>query len=933
MSALQLGNVLSIVFLMIIVLFALLGSLKGLHKSIFQLVFSLFFLIMAVITIPYIAEGLMNVNLGFVKQFFPPEIQDQVTSIKETIPVWLSHTFPQQQTMFQPGSESLALIYSIVKLILILILFIVYGVLSVTILKFITFIAWIIVKPDKSKVKKRKLSGAIIGGARGVVAVILLAIPLVGLSSMFNSINMIMAQNSTSGGEQPENALEQYDFFQAYKHTWVSKAFGASKLDEKMFDFVFKIDIKVDGKKESVKIRNDLHHGAYIYDIIMKASEGKIDQTLLYKLSDDDISNIQKHLKQTTLLKSVQLVASEYVYDIIVTQQLDVDYETDITLSNLKKINLRGDIDKLLDVAKIINEVEFSGPIEQNLFLLNEEQATRSIDLLASVEWMRYLLPMGVNFLLNSDDLQQIITTYEIDQSSINKPKLDDLVEDFRHMKNVYLLLKDFNLNSMDDINNFMSAETLKNLSDAEVERAVDVIFGFELLNANMNLIAAYGHNLLESQPMVAGMITKEDFIAKLTQQEIKYITLLGKLVIENDAFGESIDFQALIKEENIDKLAKRMSHSELVSDLVPELLDMMFSNYATGITLEVPTDVSYKGAAGEQELKNLFTAVNDLMSYGMLNDSFDMTTLGDPEIKDISKTLSLSETIKHNISSIITSISESRSYNFVQPDYPRSHWSEDELYYTLTGFKIFEMNSISKDNINLLTVQDIETIARSITITDSVAHEIDLMNKPGGSLEDKLLIPADLVWYSTETEKGEFERLMLVINEVQGSQPLTSFDPKIDVLYGKNKDLIFESDVIASTFIEKHLKPLVNVTLTIYFEPKDYDGNEYVWYKQDSIDFVNALDDLNTAGIDYKVMDYNLFVTTLQSDPQKPREVNDALVQSKIFTHSMHKLLNELLNNQGGLGMTIYNGDPDYWGKPGQDGELLNILNTIGGH
>jgi len=145
MSALQLGNALSIVFLMIIVLFALLGSLKGLHKSIFQLVFSLFFLIMAVITIPYIAEGLMNVNLGFVKQFFPPEIQDQVTSIKETIPVWLSHTFPQQQTMFQPGSESLALIYSIVKLILILILFIVYGVLSVTILKFITFIAWIIV--------------------------------------------------------------------------------------------------------------------------------------------------------------------------------------------------------------------------------------------------------------------------------------------------------------------------------------------------------------------------------------------------------------------------------------------------------------------------------------------------------------------------------------------------------------------------------------------------------------------------------------------------------------------------------------------------------------------------------------------------------------------------------------------------------------------
>ena len=77
--------------------------------------------------------------------------------------------------------------------------------------------------------------------------------------------------------------------------------------------------------------------------------------------------------------------------------------------------------------------------------------------------------------------------------------------------------------------------------------------------------------------------------------------------------------------------------------------------------------------------------------------------------------------------------------------------------------------------------------------------------------------------------------------------------------------------------------------------------------------------------------MDFDLFKTVLKSDPNKPREVNDALVQSRIFTHSLSKMLKELIHNQGGYTMIpIYEGEPSYWGTPDQDGELLNILNAI---
>ena len=206
-------------------------------------------------------------------------------------------------------------------------------------------------------------------------------------------------------------------------------------------------------------------------------------------------------------------------------------------------------------------------------------------------------------------------------------------------------------------------------------------------------------------------------------------------------------------------------------------------------------------------------------------------------------------------------------------------------------------------------------------------------MNEVGEVLDGKLVIPDNLVWYSTETVKGEVEKVLLAVKEVQGDTPLSNFTPAISSLYGKNKEVIFASEVIKHTFVEKHFKPLILVDLTQYFEPKDFYGNDYVWYGEnnDTLSFLQALEDLFNAGINYEVMDFDLFKTVLKSDPNKPREVNDALVQSRIFTHSLSKMLKELIHNQGGYTMIpIYEGEPSYWGTPDQDGELLNILNAI---
>lgn len=933
MSANQLGNALSIAFVMIIILSALMGSLKGLHKSLFQLVFSLFFLILAIIIIPYIADAMMGMNISRFKQFFPEEIQDQVTTLKATIPLWLRQTFPDNQAMFQAGSESMAMIYAVVKLVLILILLLIYFIVSMTILKLIGFIIWLFIKPDKRKVKKRKLTGALIGGARGILIVILLAVPLVGLSSIFSSFTLIMSHSSDTSGQQTESFVEEYEVFEAYQHTWVSKAFKPTNLDAHMFDFIFKIDVKIDGKKESVKIRKDLHSGAQIYDVIMTTTEGKLDEYSLLKLSNDDITTIQKHLKNTKVLKLAQVVLSEYFYETILNNHLDDGYE-EITLSNLKKIDLTNDVITLLEAAKVVTKVDFDGAIEDKIFALEKADANLFIDTIATVEWLKYLMPMGLNYYLNSDQVNLLMSEYNIDSNSINKPSMNELVSDFKQIKALYGLIKDLEIEKMSDFEALFNSDSLKTLEDGQVENLVDTIFGFQILNNNLNLIAAYGHNIIESQEAFSGMISKDDFIEKLTKQEIKYIMLLGKLIIENDALSEDVDFDVLLQEENINKLAHRIAYSEIVSDVVPTLLEMMFSNNASGLTIEIPTDITFKGEPGETELKNLFKALNELIAYDMQNPSFDIDTLSDEKIRELSHTLSLSETIKHNISGIIRDLTSGRSYQFVTPMYERSYWTEDELYYTLSSFKLFERYHISEENVNVLTEAEIQTIAKSKTVTEALKKEIEKMNGVGGVLENKLVIPDGLTWHSLD-ETGEIEHLVLAIKAVQGTQPFTTFNPSIDGLFGKDKDLIFRSQIILHTLTENHLKPLVNVTMANYFEPKDFYGNEYDWYgsPSDAVDFVKALDDLSQAGIDYKVMDYALFISVLQSDPQKPRAINDALVQSKIFMHSMSKMLHELINIQGGNSMTIHQGDPSYWGTKDADGELLNLLTTLGGH
>ena len=283
--------------------------------------------------------------------------------------------------------------------------------------------------------------GALIGGVRGLLTVMLLAVPLAGLSSLYGSVSTVMKTLDTgnNGGTEETESYEEEsaldDILTSYDRTWVAKIYDPTDLDEKMFDSVFKITVKIDGKKDSIKLRKELQHAANVFDIVMKAADGELDENIIFKISNEDIEEIKKNLEKTEILKLAQLVAVEYLYGEIKERNLDKDYETHLTISNLKKIDLTKDVITILNVIQIINDQEFEGNIEEQLFSFDEAMVTKLVDEIARIKWLEYLLPMGLNVLLNSDNVEELLTAYGIDENAINKPTPEELLEDFKNIK------------------------------------------------------------------------------------------------------------------------------------------------------------------------------------------------------------------------------------------------------------------------------------------------------------------------------------------------------------------------------------------------------------------------------------------------------------------------------------------------------------------
>ncbi|MDD4469415.1 MAG: hypothetical protein PHR29_05710, partial [Acholeplasmataceae bacterium] len=911
-----------------------------------------------------------------------------------------------------------------------ILLFIILLVLNFTIFKFISWILWKIVKPKKDsetgeKPKKRRLLGAGVGVIRGLILLLLLAIPMAGLASMASSgeVLMTLAESGNSGETQQAAETDDMDeifaFFKGYRNTYVGQAFKS--FDTKMFDSIVNISTTAGDKEVSIKLRKDLENFVGIYQILLDANEGNpnFDQNIVFKLTDDQITQIGDFLAEADIIKVGTSIAAEYLYDYLVTNDLLKGYETHLTLENLKAMDIGADIKKIAEAAILIRAIDFQEDIENNIFTLTEDQVTEIITKLTELQLLEYGLPIAINYFLSLEDTQTIMLDNGIDLADLVKPTPEELIADLGKFVDVYIAVKDLGYTSVEELKQLQNTENLELITDQQVTNLVSSIFGFNVLNDNSILISTMLYDMLkEGLPEdYQSVITLQSLQDNFNETEVTNLVLLTKLFLEVGIFEENFDYENLFTEDIIEKLASRISGSSLISGMaeglittmtssleipfeievppgvtfggaagkaeikavltsikgvldagllestfdagtlsnqtiedlaqsisdskimthnIPLILDELINNMGT-VTIEIPEDFSFAGEAGKNELIALFKTFRTFTNAGFLDSDFDITTLSDTIIRDIAIDISSSVIMTNNINNFMNNIASGTSFDFLSSTDVSVDWDEDEVYYTLNAAKIFMSNNITESNINSLSNSDIHMIAMSEYVSTILGQTVNNMNEPGGTLDGKLSIPTGIVWHSTDTTTGELENLFLGIKELLGTNDLSTFNPTIDSILNLDHNLMFESLILESTIVNEHIKPTIESgSLEPFINNKKLDNTDYQWMidrnmsgsSSDSLDFLLAIRDLVSLGINYNNLTYEGFVT-LFADDTKPKAINDVLVKSELFAHSFGKMFGNLLTPSLNISVK-QDGDEAYWGSETVDGELLYMLEGL---
>ncbi|HKM40382.1 MAG TPA: hypothetical protein VJZ99_00660, partial [Patescibacteria group bacterium] len=270
---------LNLLVIVALILGFLSGLIKGFYKSVVFLGFSIVLFIVGILVIPFLSEMLLDINLSFIGRFIPSEANIEMTSIRETLPNILAYYMPEQASLFVPGTDTMALAYGIVKLVFNIVLFIVLLILNATLFKIIPLIVWIFIKPKRhrltnEKPKKQRLLGGLVGAVKAFAVLLLVAIPLAGITSIATSAEPLYekmnqeenpnANNSDivtlaeSDDEDDEDISLVFDVAKTYKKSILGKVYGLGNLDVNLFDVAFKVDIKNDSTKEKLLLRKDV---------------------------------------------------------------------------------------------------------------------------------------------------------------------------------------------------------------------------------------------------------------------------------------------------------------------------------------------------------------------------------------------------------------------------------------------------------------------------------------------------------------------------------------------------------------------------------------------------------------------------------------------------------------------------------------------------
>lgn len=381
---------LNILFFGLIGLGMLFGFIKGLKHSLYSVVVRLIFYVLFFATLTVMVNIIWDMNLPYLSTVLGMIDGDlsNVTRLSDALPILLEGLLGEQmeQTLANPEfmafAESVGLF--IVKLVYTIFYFTIFKIIY-NIIFFIIRIIFFKTKKGPEYKGKKRLAGAAVGAAGGIMSIYIFLILFGGMMSITDSfLTIVDGMNAPESGtelsyppttfdtaaiELPEETLEELDMLRetvdAYHgNAFVSLMSGWTRTDDQtgretpvnlhLFDMVFSIDYR----DHSIALRNELAIASEVFVIFsgtaLNASEG-MD---LSELNGEEVRTAFATLSSSDFFVSMLPLGIELAADYF-------DTGVEVSREELYAIDWRSEVNQLGEiVASVIDIITAAGAFE-----------------------------------------------------------------------------------------------------------------------------------------------------------------------------------------------------------------------------------------------------------------------------------------------------------------------------------------------------------------------------------------------------------------------------------------------------------------------------------------------------------------------------------------------------------------------------------------
>ncbi|HHV33664.1 MAG TPA: hypothetical protein GXX71_03130 [Acholeplasma sp.] len=254
-------------------------------------------------------------------------------------------------------------------------------------------------------------------------------------------------------------------------------------------------------------------------------------------------------------------------------------------------------------------------------------------------------------------------------------------------------------------------------IEDVHIEELFEVVFDFSFLYKNDKLFANLAYDFVtKSLPAeYLDIINRETLVDNFNAGELASIAKVGKLLYGEKLFkeNETIDYENVLREENVNKLSKYISESMLLTEGMEGVANLFLKDLeyeGQAITLVMPTSDNFRGEVGEAEIKALLLSVRNMFEIGILEEGFDFKNVPNEKIDEIATNFSSSLTFRENLAPLVVQFTETTEFAFVKDsleDVTESYWTKTEIKALMLSAKNIVELGLLEEGFDFATVSD----------------------------------------------------------------------------------------------------------------------------------------------------------------------------------------------------------------------------------